>query len=97
MKTVFCELGTDFSGLIQMNCRFKGSRRSLIAEAGVRSRASPVVDKVERSPLCTSVFPCQYHSTSAPYCYQKGKGRSLGTSNTDTHFRMLGITEIQIQ
>jgi hypothetical protein len=96
MKTVFCELGTDFSSLIYMNCRFKRSRRSLIAEAGVRSRASPVVDNLERS-LCTSGFPCQYDTTSAPYCYQKGRGQSLGTSNTDTHFRMSMNIEIQIQ
>jgi hypothetical protein len=40
------------------------SRRSLTAEARVRSRASAVLGQV--FPPSTSVFPCQFHSTGAP-------------------------------
>jgi len=61
-------------------------RRPVTTEASVRSQVSPCeicdgqIDNGTGFSSRTSLFPCQYHSTSAPYsssstrcCYQKDK------------------------
>jgi hypothetical protein len=62
------------------------SRRPPIAEARVRSRVNPcgVCDGQSGTGTgftpCTSVFPCQFHSTGAPLLVKLGKKNCSSSS-----------------
>ena len=107
-ESVYCAVQTGSWDMIVVNVWLRGSAmtqavgwRPITVKAWVWSQVSPSEicsgqnDNVSGFSPSTSVFPCQYHSTNAPYHHplhvltRSTNGWSLGTSHKAVLFWIL--------